>query len=64
MKHKKIDPVGELYKELKKVDEKFGGRKIRKVESDTHKKRPVKNYKKAWEEHETDYEEYDDFFGD
>lgn len=64
MKHRKIDPTNILYKELKNEDKKYGGRKLKKVESDLHKKRPVKNYKKAWEEHEEDYEELDEFFGE
>ena len=28
------------------------------------KRRPIKNYKKAWMEHENDYDEIDDFYAD
>lgn len=30
---------------------------------DSPRRRPVRNWKKAWVEHQTDYDEHDDFFG-
>lgn len=27
-----------------------------------HRRRPIKNWKKVWSEHNSDYEEVDDFF--
>lgn len=64
MKHKKQDPIQALFKELEREDKKFGGRKIKKADTDTHKKRQVTNYKKAWESHEEDWYEVDEFFGE
>lgn len=62
MKNKPHNPLDSLYREVVEADSKYGGKKLRKVESDLHKKRPVKNLKKAWEEHEDDWDEVDDFF--
>lgn len=30
---------------------------------DSPRRRPVRNWKKAWVEHQTDFDEVDDFFG-
>lgn len=30
---------------------------------DSPRRRPVRNWKKAWVEHSTDYDEHDEFFG-
>lgn len=62
MKHKLQNPLDSFYKEVAEADSKYGGKKLRRVESDLHKKRPVRNLKKAWEEHEDDYDEIDDFY--
>lgn len=59
---KPYNPLDSLYKEISEADSKYGGKKIRKVESDLHKKRQVKNLKKAWDEHMLEAEEYDDFY--
>jgi len=58
------NPLDPLYKEVREADSKYGGKKIRKVESDLHKKRQIRDFKKAWEDHEEDFEEMDEFFAD
>lgn len=62
MKHKLQNPLDSFYNEIREADAKYGEKKVRRVESDLHKKRPIKNLKKAWEEHEDDYDEIDDFY--
>jgi hypothetical protein len=42
------------------VDEDFDPRNVNLVKEN---KRPIKNLKKAWESHEEDWEERDEFFG-
>lgn len=32
------------------------------TKKDMRKRRPVRNWKKAWDVHETDYDEIDDFY--
>ncbi len=65
MKTKKPNnPFNGLYTELKEEDRKFGGKRIKKAETDTHKKRQTNNLKKVWESHEEDWEEVDSFFGE
>lgn len=67
MKTQKHNPyLDELYKNLREEDTKYGsaGKKIKKARTDVGEKRAVKNLKKAWESHEDDFEEYDDFFAD
>lgn len=58
------NPLDILYRELKEEDRKYGGKKLKKAETDVHKKRPVKNLKKAWEQCEDDFDEHDEFYGD
>lgn len=66
MKHlpKSHNPIDVLYLELKEEDKKYGGKRIKRTESDLHKKRPIKNLTKAWNEHVEDYDEVDDFYAD
>lgn len=65
MKTKKAyNPSNIIFKEFKEEDGKYGGKKIKKVDSDIREKRPVRNLKKAWEQHsESDWDETDDFYG-
>jgi hypothetical protein len=63
MKHKntnrKIDP---LYAELYEEDKRYGGKRIERLESEMRDRRPLRNLKKAWEEHVEDFDEVDDFY--
>lgn len=40
-----------------------GKKKIKLADSDHHKRRDIKNWTKAWSEHEDDYDEFDEFYG-
>jgi hypothetical protein len=56
----RIDP---LYAELYEEDNKYGGRKLERPESDMRRdRRPLKNLKKAWMEHLEDFDEVDQFY--
>lgn len=55
----KNDP---LYAELFEEDKKYGGKRLERPQTDVAKKRPIRNLKKAWEEHVEDWDEVDDFF--
>ena len=57
--HRKIDP---LYAELCEEDKKYGGKRLERPQSEMRNRRPLKNLKKAWMEHEEDYDEVDDFY--
>lgn len=57
--HQKIDS---LYTELCEEDKKYGGKRLERPQTDVSKKRPLRNLKKAWEEHVEDYDEIDDFY--
>ena len=46
----------------KRHNNEFEEKKIKRVKLDDHR-RPIKNYKKVWEEH-AEYEEIDDFFAE
>lgn len=63
MKHKntnrKIDP---LYAELYEEEKRYGGKRIERLESEMRDRRPLRNLKKAWEEHVEDFDEVDDFY--
>lgn len=39
------------------------GKRLERPQSEISKKRPLKNYKKAWLEHVDDFDEVDDFYG-
>jgi hypothetical protein len=54
-----MDP---LYAELFEEDNKYGGKRIERPQTDISKKRPLRNLKKAWEEHVEDFDEVDDFY--
>lgn len=56
---RRIDP---LYAELYEEDNKYGGKRIERPQTDMTKKRPLKNLKKAWMEHVEDFDEVDDFY--
>lgn len=56
---RKMDP---LYAELFEEDKKYGGRRLERPQTDVNKKRPLRNLKKAWEEHVEDFDEVDDFY--
>jgi hypothetical protein len=56
---RKMDP---LYAELFEEDNKYGGKRIERPQTDISKKRPLRNLKKAWEEHVEDFDEVDDFY--
>lgn len=56
---RKMDP---LYAELFEEDNKYGGKRIERPQTDINKKRPIRNLKKAWMEHTEDYDEIDDFY--
>lgn len=64
MKHasKSHNPIDVLYNELKEEDKKYSDKRIKRTESDLHKKRPIRNLTKAWMEHQEDYDEVDDFY--
>ena len=67
MKSQKHNPyLDEIYNELKREDDRYGygGKKIRKARTDVAEKRAVTNLKKAWEEHEEDFEDFDEFYSD
>jgi hypothetical protein len=51
----------EDFDDYEPYEEKKG--RIRKVDSENHKRREIKNWKKAWSEHPEDYDERDEFFG-
>lgn len=55
----KIDTI---YAELREEDKRFGGKRLERVPSEMHERRPLKNLKKAWMEHTDDFEEHDEFF--
>jgi len=55
----KHDPV---YAQLFEEDRKYGERRLERPQTDVNKKRPLRNLKKAWEEHVEDYDEVDDFY--
>lgn len=63
MKHKivarKIDAI---YAELCEEEKRFGGKRLERVPSEMHERRPLKNLKKAWMEHTDDFEEHDEFY--
>lgn len=44
-------------------DENTYGKRLERAQSEISKKRPLKNYKKAWLEHVDDFDEVDDFYG-
>ena len=48
------------YLELKEEDNKYGGKRLERPQSEISKKRPLKNLKKAWMEHTDDFDEVDD----
>lgn len=54
--------IDSIYIELQEEDRKYGGKRIEKPQSEISKKRPLKNLKKAWEEHLDDFDEVDDFY--
>lgn len=54
-----MDP---LYAELFEEDNKYGGKRIERPQTDISKKRPIRNLKKAWMEHTEDFDEVDDFY--
>lgn len=56
---RKMDP---LYAELFEEDNKYGGKRIERPQTDISKKRPIRNLKKAWMEHTEDFDEVDDFY--
>lgn len=60
---KSHNPIDILYNELQEEDRKYGGRRLEKPQSEVHKKRPIKNLKKAWMEHTEDFDEVEDFYG-
>lgn len=65
MKHKHShNPIDILYDELKAEDSKYGGRRLEKPRTEVRKKREVTNLKKAWESHEDDFDEHDEFFAE
>jgi hypothetical protein len=38
-------------------------KKIKRVDSEHHRRREIKNWKKVWSEHTNDYDEVDEFYG-
>jgi len=38
-------------------------KKIKRVDSEHHRHREIKNWKKVWSEHTNDYDEVDEFYG-
>lgn len=38
-------------------------KKIKRVDSEHNKRREIRNWKKVWSEHTTDYDEMDEFYG-
>lgn len=58
--HNRID---DPYLELQEEDRKYGGKRLERPQSEMRDRRPLKNLKKAWEEHVDDWDEVDDFFG-
>jgi hypothetical protein len=44
-------------------EEHIYGKRLERPQSEISKKRPLKNYKKAWLEHVDDFDEVDDFYG-
>ena len=61
VRNHKIDP---LYAELREEDNRYGGKRLERPQSEVCKKRPIKNLKKAWEEHVEDWDEVDEFYGE
>lgn len=45
----------------KRHNNEYEEKKIKKVKVEDHR-RPIRNYTKAWEEHQEDYDELDDFY--
>lgn len=62
MKQMKSNVYKDPYVELSEEDAKYGGKRLERPQSEISKKRPLKNLKKAWQEHVEDWEEVDDFF--
>jgi hypothetical protein len=60
---KSHNPIDILYTELQEEDRKYGGKRLERPQSEVHKKRPIKNLKKAWMEHTDDFDEVEDFYG-
>jgi hypothetical protein len=46
----------------KRHNNEYDEKKIHMVKPEDYKKRPIKNLKKAWEEHVEDFEDIEDFF--
>ena len=63
MKYKKS--INESNREFQKLQSGREGEQIyqSKKRLQEEKKRPIKNYTKAWIEHEDDAEDYEDFYG-
>jgi hypothetical protein len=38
-------------------------KKIKRVDSEHHRRREIRNWKKVWSEHTNDYDEVDEFYG-
>lgn len=57
--NQKIDP---MYADLYEEEKRYGGKRMERIPSEMHNKRPLKNLKKAWMEHLEDFDEVDDFF--
>ena len=38
-------------------------KKIKRADSDHHKRREIRNWTKVWSEHTNDYDEVDEFYG-
>ena len=50
--------LADLYEEEKR----YGGKRMERIPSEMHNKRPLKNLKKAWMEHTEDFDEVDEFY--
>jgi hypothetical protein len=57
--------AGEVVKEIRtatrNADEER--KKIKRVDSEHHRRREIRNWKKVWSEHTNDYDEVDEFYG-
>lgn len=61
-KHAKKNAVKNIYAELYEEEQKYGV-KVDRAQNDLHKRRPLRNLKKAWESHLEDFDAVDDFYG-
>jgi hypothetical protein len=62
MKNRKLNSDVRSYDYYEEENENYNRSAKKKRLAYQDKRRPVKNYKNAWSQHVSDYEEHDDFF--